>query len=177
MLRSNTVCFKISVLVTLFCSTFFMLGSEIVQAQSLALTIPSGTPVIIKLDQEVNSKTVTPGSVIKASVANDVKVNGKVVIKAGAVCDVSVLNSRKAGIVGSPGSVTISVNSVKSVDGTNIPLMNASKSDEGKSEVATAVVITILCCILGLLMKGKEGVIPAGTQITGYTVAQVDINI
>ena len=174
---SNSLFFRISVYVTLFFSLLFVIGFEFVQAQNFALVIPSGTPVIIKLDQEVNSKTTTPGMVIKASVANDVIINGKVVIKAGAQCDVTVVNSRKAGIVGSPGSVTISVNSVKAIDGANIPLINASKSEEGKSEVATAVIITILCCILGLLMKGKEGVIPSGTQITGYTVTQVDINI
>ena len=47
----------------------------------------------------------------------------------------------------------------------------------GKSQVTTAIVITILCCILGLLIKGKEGVIPAGTQLTGYTVSQAEVNV
>jgi hypothetical protein len=169
--------FKSAVMFTLFCTVIFFSSADFIYAQTDKLTIPAGTPVSITINQIVSSKTAPIGSKILASVANDVVINGKVVIKAGAPCNVSVLTSKKAGIVGSPGSITISVNNVQAIDGTIIPIINAVHSDEGKSQVITAIAITILCCILGLLIKGKEGEIPSGTQISGYTVSQVEIKI
>ena len=169
--------FKSTAIITLLCNLFLFLGSECVWAECLALTIPSGTPVTIRIDQDIDSKQFTAGSKVQASVVNDIVVSGQVLIRAGSPCDVNVISSKKAGIVGSPGSITISVNNVKAVDGKNVPITSAVMTEEGKSEVTTAVVITILCCILGLLIKGKEGVIKAGTQVTGYTVSQVDVNV
>ena len=173
----NSILFKSVVILTLFSISFLFIGADLLWAQELALVVPSGTPVTIKIDQDVNSKEFPVGSKIQASVANDVIIDGKVVIRAGSPCDVTVVSAKKAGIVGAPGAITVSVNYVKAVDGTNIPISSATKSEEGKSQVTTAIVITILCCILGLLIKGKEGVIPAGTQLIGYTVSQAEVNV
>jgi len=173
----NSLFFKSVALVTLFCTIFLLVGSDIVWAQGQTIIVPSGTPVTIKIDQKVDSKTFPAGAKIQASIANDVVINGRVVIKAGALCNVSVVSSKKAGIVGSPGALTIQVNNVQAADGTIIPITNAVHSEEGKSQVVTAIAVTILCCILGLLIKGSEGVIPAGTQISGYTVSQAEVKI
>ncbi|PJA30124.1 MAG: hypothetical protein CO189_00515 [candidate division Zixibacteria bacterium CG_4_9_14_3_um_filter_46_8] len=173
----ESLIFKITVCLLLCSTGLLFVGPNYAMPQLYASTLPAGTPITVRINQEVTSKTFLAGSKVNASVTNDVVVGGNVLIRAGALCDVSVLSSKKAGSVGSPGSITISVNSVQAVDGSNIPIMNAVFTAEGASKVTSSIVVTILCCILALLMKGKDGVIPIGTQISGYTVSQAEIRI
>jgi len=173
----NSVWFKIISLCVLANVIFFVFGQEILLANAIKKTIPAGTPVTVKIDQEVSSKEFPAGSKVKASVASDVVIDNVVVIRAGAPAEVTVISSRKAGAVGQAGAITLQVNSIQAVDGTKITITSASLAKTGKGALTTALVVAILCCILGLLIKGKDGVVASGTTITGYTVSSVEVSI
>jgi len=177
MSRRNSVFFKSTAILALFSFTFLLWGGDFAFAQEAAVVVPSHTPVTIRINEDVSSKTKSSGSSVQASVAMDVVIDGKIVIKAGAPCNAIVTSASKAGIVGGPGRILVTIQSVTAVDGSSVALTGATQEMEGKSQVVTAVLVTVLCCILGLLIKGKEGVIPSGTQVTGYTASQMQIKL
>jgi hypothetical protein len=62
------------------------------------------------------------------------------------------------------------------VNGQRIPL-RGSKSQEGKRKVGAAAALTVAFGGLGLLKRGKDVEIPAGTPITGYVDVSTVVTI
>ena len=115
------------------------------------------------------------GSFVDLTVVSDVKVDGKVVIKAGAQAQGNVSSAKKAAAFGSPGEIAIQVTSVRAVDGTNIPVQ-AMSSDDGDSQVATAIILGLLC-IVGFFIPGGEGEISSGVVINCRTLGDIDVKV
>jgi len=105
-----------------------------------------------------------------------VVVNGKTVIAAGAAATAEITESSKPGSLGKPGSVGVTVKRVAAVDGTIVPL-SGTKVVEGKSNQTSAIVIAILCCILGLLQHGENAMIPAGSTISATVATPIDVQV
>jgi hypothetical protein len=165
----------------IFSLIFFHIASTLLPTlclaqQSASIRIPSGTEVPVVISEKLSSGTHSAGSEFSAKVANDVSVSGVVVFRSGAPVTGVVESAKKKGAVGAAGRLAISLKSTHAVDGTSVAL-SGSKEVEGESSVGTALVITILCCILGLLMQGGNADIPAGTQITARTAQEATITI
>jgi hypothetical protein len=140
------------------------------------IKIPSGTEIPVVIAQTLSSETCGVGTEIIARVSNDLIINGSVVIRKGEMAVGIVEVCQKNGAVGSAGKLTIALTSTRAVDGSQIAL-TGTKSAEGESKVGTAVIVTILCCILGLLMKGSNAQIVSGTQIICRTAQDASITI
>lgn len=171
----NSIWFRSIAIVMLLCTAVTLTISDLVWAQQLVV-VPSGTPVAITFDKSVSSGTTSIGSNVSAVVSRDVVVNGKVVIRSGAPCNAVVEEVSPASLVGTPGRITIMVNSVTAVDGSTIPISGATKSVKGESQLMLSLIITALC-ILGLLIKGEQAIIPPGTQVTGFTIGEATVKI
>lgn len=139
------------------------------------VTLNSGTAVMIKTTETVNSKTAVSGSSFNFRVIGDVTQNGKVLIKAGEMGSAQITSSEKAGMLGKPGSLIVSDFRVNAVDGTYVPLQ-ATLNNEGEDKQMLSIVGGILC-LFPFLLKGKEGVLLAGTEKTVYTAAPVQIRV
>lgn len=109
----------------------------------------------------------------QVSVANDVVVDGKVVIKAGAKAKGEVEKAQKRGIVGKPDIVTVRINSVTAADGKELSLA-AVKSIEGEDKVVLTVVLALICLPL-ILIKGGEAQIAAGSSVQAQTVGTSEV--
>lgn len=109
-------------------------------------------------------------------VLNDIKVNGKTVIAVGSIAQGQITRAKKRGLMGSEGELTVTIRSVKAVDGTMVYLSGSSLSDEGGNKLALSIVLTI-CCLFGFLIKGGKAEIPAGTQIQGTVTSNIEINL
>ncbi|MHA2260724.1 MAG: hypothetical protein ACXACO_22380 [Promethearchaeota archaeon] len=116
------------------------------------------------------------GDPVDLSVARDVDINGKVVIRQGTRATGEVVSVEKKGYVGKPGKIAIAVRSVTAVDGTEVRLRD-TVTQEGKSKETTALLLGLIVCILLLLIKGESSIIPAGTEIKAYVDFPVDIKI
>jgi hypothetical protein len=127
-------------------------------------------------DSEVTPAQNTVGQSVTMKVANDVKVNGKVVIAAGAPASGEVVSASKAGAVGKEAQITVTAKNATAVDGTFVPL-SGTKAVVGASHQTSSIVITILCCILGLLQKGGKAVIPAGSTLRTTVAAPVEVQV
>jgi len=177
MYRAFNGCWRIHVVYPLavllvYCTPFV----DIATAQTIQ--IPSGTAVTVRIDWDVTSKEAYLGEMVPASVVSDVVIDGETVIQAGASAQAVVDITNRASVVGFPGNVRVAILSITAVDGSQIPIMSTSKQVEGLSQVALALVVTLLfCCPLFLLIRGKNGVILAGTQVSGYTASTVSISV
>jgi len=142
-------------------------------AATMATKVPAGTLVRLRASGTVTGSNSSVGNTVIFTVTNDVKVDGAVVIKAGANAIGTVSSVRKAGIIGSAGSVGVSLTSVTAVDGTEIPI-SASAVREGEDKQITALIIGLLC-LVGFFMKGGEGELQAGSTLEARTISEATI--
>jgi len=166
----NTHCTYLLIVLLIYCIPLADIAS------AWTKQIPSGTAVIVQIDQDVTSKEAFLGEIVNASVVSDVTIDGETVIRAGAPAHAVVESVSKSKIAGTPGKIQVAVLSITSVDGSQIPIMSSSKQVVGESQVVLAVVVAVICCLLGIFIHGKNGVITAGTQVTGYTAGTMEIS-
>ncbi|RMD82079.1 MAG: hypothetical protein D6815_10085 [Candidatus Dadabacteria bacterium] len=134
-----------------------------------------GTIVVAAFEEEVNPAAVSQGQAVRLSVVNPVVVNGVTVIEAGAPVMGEVSIAQTPGAIGKPAKIGVTLQYVTAVDGTRIPISGQTVV-EGENKQTTSLVVTILCCVLGLIMKGGEASIPAGSQVKATTLADAEIS-
>jgi hypothetical protein len=141
-----------------------------------SVKVPGGTPIMVRLINEVSSATVAVGQSIDFKVVGDVVINGTTVVKDGTLGHAQIVALDKRQMLGEPGSVTLGDFYVLALDGSRIPL-SATINNVGKSKQTTALVLAWFICLPFLLMKGGDATIPAGTEKTVYTAATVTVDI
>lgn len=130
--------------------------------------IPDGTEFTVVTIEEITSKTATEGDPLTFKVAEDVKIDGQVVIAKDSLVKGVVAQAKKAGMMGRGGSLGIRVESTTTIDSQKLKL-RSSKGKEGDDKTGTTVALVVLFGPLGFLKKGKNAQIKPGTQITVYT--------
>ncbi len=154
--------------------TVVLLVSSFVFAETI--TIPNSTVVPVKTVGQLSSGQLSLGQEVILNVAQDVKVKGKTVIKAGVPVYGSVQESKGGQMAGIAGILVIALRSTVAVDGTNIAL-SGSMSNQAKSEVGATVAVGIILCPLALLNTGDDGSIPTGAQIRAMTLGSFDVEV
>ncbi|MEP6945765.1 MAG: hypothetical protein ABJA02_07600 [Acidobacteriota bacterium] len=130
--------------------------------------VPDGTEIKAVTVDEVSGKRSVEGDQLTFKVADDVLVNGKVVIAKGAVVKATVTSAKKPGFAGTSGKLSIRIESTIAADGQPIKL-RAAKSGQGGNNTGTTVGLVVLFGPLGLLKHGKDAKIVAGTLLSAYT--------
>lgn len=129
--------------------------------------IPDGTEFTVVTIEEISSKTAAEGDPLTFKVAEDVKIDGQVVIAKDSLVKGTVGQAKKAGMMGRGGSLGIRVESATTVDNQKIKL-RSTKGKEGDDKTGTTVALVVLFGPLGFLKKGKNAVIKPGTEIKVY---------
>lgn len=125
----------------------------------------SGTLISLESSEEINSANAIAGQSIDFLVRNDISVNDKVVIRKGTIAKGLVQRVEKAKGIGKEGFVEIEIRSLPAVDGTEVFLTGAKIYEEGEDKQTLSIVLGVLVCLLFLIMKGKDGIIPKGYSI------------
>lgn len=136
--------------------------------------LQEGTRIEIKLEDEVSSQTSTVGQIVNFSVVRDIVVDGKVVIPAGNPVYGEVTGVVKKGSVGKAGSISMTVNYTKAVDGQNVSL-RSTMTKTGEEKLGTSVALSVVLCPLFLLKKGQESVYEPGTRFEVFVDRNVEI--
>ena len=131
-------------------------------------TIPDGMEFTVVTVDEITSKTAAEGDPLTFKVAEDVKVDGQVVIAKDTIVKGSVAQAKKAGMMGRGGTLGIRVESATTIDNQKLKL-RSTKGKEGDDKTGTTVALVVLFGPLGFLKKGKQAVIKPGTPIKVYT--------
>lgn len=132
------------------------------------VAIPDGTEIKILTTEEISGQKVVEGDPLTFKVQDDVKVNGKIIIAKDTLVKGTVAAAKKKGFMGKGGELSVRIESTQTVDNQKIKL-RASKSGTGGDNMGSTVALTVLFGPLGLLRKGKEAKIKAGTVLTAYT--------
>ena|SRR6266550_96208 len=140
------------------------------------VVIPDGTEFAVVTTEEISSKTATEGDPLSFKVAEDLKVNGHVVIAEGTLVKGVVASAKKAGMMGRGGNLGIRVESTTTADNQKIKL-RSSKGKEGDDKTGTTVALVVLFGPLGFLKHGKNAKIKTGTQIKVFTDEEKKIQI
>lgn len=147
-------------------------ASQMKPAESMPIAggtvIPDGTEIKAITLEEVSGKHSVEGDQLTFKIAEDLVIDGKVVIKKDAVVKATVTAAKKPGFAGTSGKLSIRFDSTKTVDGQDLKL-RAAKAGQGGTNTGTTVGLVVLFGPLGLLKHGKDAKIKAGTVLTAYT--------
>lgn len=156
------VCIAVALLLPL--RAFSQLSAS--DAQPGTVMLQEGTPVKLKLLQRLYSKVIVPDDPVNFSVVDDIIVDGRVAIPAGAAAIGRVRNAKPARTLGRGAQLGLEIQYVK-VGSTRISLRgSALKTGEGKQ--AETVAIVVMIGISGLIKHGSEIELPEGTFFDAY---------
>lgn len=137
-------------------------------AQATEIVIPDGTEITVVTTEEISSKTATEGDPLNFRLAEDLIINGKIVMAKDSLVKGTVASAKKSGFMGRGGNLGIRVESAVTVDNQKLKLRSA-KNKEGGDKTGTTVALVVLFGPLGFLKKGKNAIIKPGTQIKAFT--------
>lgn len=138
--------------------------------------IPKGTIIDVELLEELSSKKNHVDDDVKLKTLDNIIINDVIVVQAGALVEGKVTKCTSSGLFGRAGKLEFTINSVRSINGVDIPLQYTDFKEAGSDDgaVAVAAVVTL---IGGLFMKGKNVSFPAGTKMSAKVVADTDLNV
>jgi hypothetical protein len=136
--------------------------------QLIEVVLPDGTEFTVVTTDEITSKTASEGDLLTFKVAEDVIVNGHVVIVKNTLVKAEVSAAKKSGFFGRGGNLGIRIDSTTTVDSQKTKLRSA-KGKAGDDKTGTTVALVVLFGPLGFLKKGKNAIIKPGTSIKVYT--------
>jgi len=165
--------FQLLTIVTLLAFMWAFLPPHEAIAQQ-QVRVPAGTQVLLRTTETLAPETLHVGDTVHLSVVSDVKVQGRVVIEAGAPALGEITESKKQNFIGIAGKLGLAVRSVEAVDGTTIAL-HGSKLVEGEDKMVISIGLALVCCILFGLMKGGEASLASGTQIQATVAATTEV--
>jgi hypothetical protein len=97
-----------------------------------ALTVPSGTPVTVRLQSAVTSESANAGDKFEAVLDAPLQINGKTVAPAGASVMGRVVAAEKSGHLQHPGMIQLALASI-SMNGKAVPVTTSSVITRGAS--------------------------------------------
>lgn len=146
--------------------------SAIAPAQSV---LPEGVAVHLETREDVTSKTAKAGDPVKFVVREPVVIAGMTMIPAGSAALGQVTRARDNGLLGRSGKLEISVSHVD-VGGRQIPV-RGNRDKKGASGTVGVVGAAVVFLPLGLLIRGREATIKAGTPVDVYVAQEVPMAV
>jgi hypothetical protein len=134
--------------------------------QPCTAVLLEGTPVKLKLLHSLSSKTVVVDDPLNFAVAENVIVDGAILVKAGAPAIGRVRQARAARTMGRGAQLGLEMQYLK-VGGTRVPL-RGSPAATGESKKTETVALVALFGVSGLLKHGSEIEVKEGAVFTVY---------
>ena len=129
-------------------------------------TVPRGTMLMVKIDQPISSFSSKLGDAVSATLENDIFINESIAVPAGSEVIGQVASADSASHLGKHGSVDVRFNSIKTPDGTMVPIRahivttdqtGILKGDTYTKDVVKGVAIAAGGTGLGTLMGLSAG--------------------
>ncbi|GMB01281.1 hypothetical protein [Pelosinus sp. IPA-1] len=137
----------------------------------------------IKLVTPLNTRTSRPGDVVVFQTADDIYIDGNLVIPKGAQGQGVVNKVEGARNFGRNAELQVTFDTIEAIDGTMINTILGEKAKEENKSLATAAGASIagmailgpIGIVGGAFVHGKEVEIPAGTEM--YIQTKVETNV
>lgn len=149
-----------------------LLSVQVQAAVSLQdpIVVTEGTPVNVVTVKEVTTKNAKPNDPVEFTVAEDLVIDGQVIVKKGTPAIGSVINAEKGGYMGKSGKLAVQVESTTTSDGQPLKL-RAAKGHEGDDKTTSTMVLSMISPAF-LFRKGSEAKIEPGTPVTVYVAEE-----
>jgi len=138
--------------------------------------LKEGTPIILKLTEEISSETSHVGDIIHLAVARDVKIKEHTVVAVDTPATGEITMAETRAIGGQKGRVAFTVFSTTAVDGNRV-LLRTSLTRAGRGKEALALGGGWLICPLLILTKGEKAVFPVGTEVKAYVENDTEVKV
>lgn len=145
----------------------------VVGANTQSNVLRAGTEVRLRTLIELSSKEARPGERFDLEVADDVMLNGRTVIPAGARAVGEITGVKKKGMWGKSGKVDTRLLYVRV--GDQQVRLTGQLGDKGKSGTAGVVGALAVVPIAGFFVTGTSGNIPRGTGTVGYLESDLPV--
>jgi hypothetical protein len=144
--------------------------------------IPEDTPLRLRLSQTLSSGTAKIDDKVDFEVIEDIKVGNVVAITQGSTAIGTVTEARTKKSFGRAGKLNVNIDYVRLANGDKVALRTVKGGSGGSrtgimtgAVVATAIVF-FPAAPLFFFIKGKNIVIPKGTEITAFVAANTPID-
>lgn len=134
------------------------------------VVLKTGTVVPMQLVNTINGKDAVVGQIVDFRVTSDIKVGKTTVIPAGSIAKAQVVRAKKNGILGNPGEIQLTVNSVTAIDGSQVYLSGGTLVSEGKDKL----ILSLFFCFL---IKGGKGELTGGMSCSPSVAGNVTITV
>lgn len=137
------------------------------------------TRIKVTILEGLSSSSAKKGEEVRYEVVDDVVgPNREVLIAKGSSALGSVTRAAHRGIFGKPGKLNISIDFVRAVDGTKVPLRaNEDMSVRGRNNSSGAAAATLLIAPIGLLINGRDVRIKKGAEFVVYVDADTLVDL
>ena len=144
---------------------------------STAPQVPAGTQIVVRLIDDVNSERDNIGETYRASVDQNVVINGQTVIPRGADATVALIDSQKSGKLEGKAVLTLDLKYI-AIDGRTYDLSTSSVAEASGSRGARSAKViggaAALGAIIGAAAGGGRGAaVGAGAGAAAGTAAQI----
>jgi hypothetical protein len=154
------------------------------QAMPMDHAIHDGTPVKLRLAENLSSADAHAGQEIPFECVDEVQVDGVVVLPKGSAAVGTVTEAESKRTMGRAGKLNIAISYARLKDNEKVAL-RATKEAKGGSHtgaMAGAMVATValsfgLAAPLFLFMKGKDITIPQGTEVTAFVEGDMRLDM
>jgi len=143
-----------------------LLAAHVHAAPQDEIVVPEGTSINVAVAKEVTSKEAKPNDRVEFTVAEDLVINGQVIVRKGTPAIGSVINAEKGGYMGKSGKLAVQVESTTTSDGQRLKL-RAAKGREGDDKTMSTMALSMINPAF-LFRKGSEAKIAPGTVVTVY---------
>ena len=146
-------------------------------------TLMDGTPVKLRLAENLTSATAKTGQQVSFEVLEEVDVMGVPVIAKGSPALATVTTAETKKSMGRGGKLDVNVDSVRLIDGEKVAL-SATQNAKGGGHtgamtagmVGTAIVFFPAAPLL-LFVHGKDITIPKGTAVTAFVTGDMKLDM
>lgn len=139
----------------------------LLQMPIFALSIPSGTPVVVKSQNLIDADEVKEGDNVKFTVIQPVKVNDEIIINTGTEVTAKIIKRKNNGILGIPGNIEIGEFNILTPENEIIRL-TGTVTDAGEGRYWANVGWIFVFPLL--FIKGNDAKIPVNRTYILYTI-------
>jgi len=151
-----------------------LLSGSVANAQrraSVTSSLPSGTPIVVRVNEHLSSETARAGDTFSASLAQPLVVNGRTLLSQGTAVTGRVISAQKSGRLSGPGVLELRLVSLGSanISTRSFVIKGASHT---KSNVTKIGGSTVAGTVIGAIVGGEKGAaIGAGVGAGAGTAA------
>ncbi|HXB21998.1 MAG TPA: hypothetical protein VNV88_11485, partial [Candidatus Solibacter sp.] len=134
-----------------------LLGGSLVQGQHRSSSsIPSGTPITVRINEDLSSETARTGDAFTGVLAQPMVVNGSTRFPRGAAVSGQVLSAKKSGRLSDPGVLELTLISINGISVSSQPFLIKGHSHT-KSNIVKIGGGTAAGAIIGGIAGGGKG--------------------